>query len=132
MAASSKEGHGSAPYKSKPFTWGYGTNEYWKTVKVHPESGCLMTCTDTSHPDTNPCVAEQQLSLACREKGYEGGECEPYFENYRSCVQFWRGVVRKRRARGEVPALPPPDLRDQMKKEYMKREYEHAKEDRLN
>lgn len=122
MAASSDEEHHSVPYKQKKFTWGYGKNTYWKTVKVHPESGCLMATTDTTHPDNNPCAAERQLSLTCLEEGRGGERCQPYFENYRTCVKFWHQVARQRRIQGEKPALPPPDLREQMRKEFLERE----------
>lgn len=102
--------------------WGYGTNKYWKTVKVHPESGCSMTTTNITHSDNNPCEAERQLSLACLEEGDGGEKCQPYFENYQSCVKFWRQVVKQRKAKGEKPALPSPDLREQMRKEFQKKE----------
>lgn len=131
MTASPDEERRSAPYKSKPFTWGYGTNKYWKTVKVHPESGCSMISTHITHPDTNPCVAEHQLSLTCQEEGRGFDECQPYFENYRTCVKFWRHVIKERRARGEVPAVPPPHLREQVKKEHMERDYHTSQGDRL-
>lgn len=122
MAASPDEHHYSPHYKQKKFTWGYGTNTYWKSVKVHPESGCLMTTTDITHPDNNPCAAEHQLSLTCLEKSRDRDGCQPYFENYRTCVKFWRQVVKQRRARGEEPPLPPPALREQMKKEFLSKE----------
>ncbi|MPC55897.1 Coiled-coil-helix-coiled-coil-helix domain-containing protein 7 [Portunus trituberculatus] len=123
MASAEDEEYHSVPYKSKPFTWGYGTSEYWKNVKVHPESGCSIISTDINHPNNNPCMKEQQLSLACREKGPMGDECQPYFENYRLCIKFWYQVMKERRIRGEMPVLPPPDLREQIKKEYMERNY---------
>lgn len=127
MAASSEEGHHNDPNKRKKFTWGYGKNEYWKNVKVHPESGCSMVDTDITHPDTNPCATERKLSLTCLEKGHGKDGCQHYFENYRNCVKFWRQVVRERRATGKEPALPPPDLREQIKKEFLKREFHSLK-----
>lgn len=122
MAASSDEEHHKSPYKQKKFTWGHGTNTYWKTVKVHPESGCSMVTTNTMHPSTNPCASERQLSLTCLGESGDKDRCQPYIENYRTCVKFWHQVVKERRAQGEEPALPPLHLREQMKKEFLSRE----------
>lgn len=118
MAANSDEEHHSTPYKQKDFTWGYDTNTYWKTVKVHPESGCSMVTTNITHSDTSPCATERQLSLACLEEGYGRERCQPYFENYRTCVKYWRQVVRRRKSHGKEDALSAPDLREQMRKEF--------------
>lgn len=109
----------SRVYKTKKFTWGYGNKE-WAAVKIHPESGCKMTDTNILHEDNNPCIKEYYLSMNCMsENALQRDICVPYFDNYRICKIFWRKVIRDRRSRGIMPAVPSISDRDEVKNEYL-------------
>ncbi|XP_042884973.1 uncharacterized protein LOC122261411 isoform X2 [Penaeus japonicus] len=108
-----------AEFKTNAFHWGHG-NKYWDNVKVHPESGCRMTDTNTLHEANNPCLKEYNLSMKCLyEKVMHKEACGPYFDNYRICKTFWVRVIRDRRRKGISPVVPPVSEREKIKQEYI-------------
>lgn len=70
----------------------------------------------------NPCLKEQKLSLQCLEdNGYDYDKCRLQFENFKTCKGFWLAVARDRRRKGIQPEVPPPEERDAIKREYLKK-----------
>ncbi|KAK8783951.1 coiled-coil-helix-coiled-coil-helix domain-containing protein 7 isoform X2 [Amblyomma americanum] len=71
----------------------------------------------------NPCHKEQQLSMKCLDdNGYDYDKCQHYFDNFKACKGFWVGVMRERRRNGIKPVLPPPEEREAIKAEHLKRQ----------
>ncbi|XP_063585148.1 uncharacterized protein LOC134762546 [Penaeus indicus] len=115
-----RKGNGrEAEFQTNAFRWGHGS-KYWDNVKVHPESGCRMTDTNTLHEENNPCIKEYNLSMKCLyEKVMNRESCGLYFDNYRICKTFWTRIIRDRRRRGIIPVVPPVSEREKVKKEYL-------------
>ncbi|XP_033210153.1 coiled-coil-helix-coiled-coil-helix domain-containing protein 7 [Belonocnema kinseyi] len=69
----------------------------------------------------NPCLSEEQLSKKCiEENNYDYDKCTLYFENVKSCREFWESVKMERRVKGIRPYLPYPDERAQIKAEHLR------------
>ncbi|CAN8002107.1 unnamed protein product [Ixodes hexagonus] len=76
----------------------------------------------TSQEQNNPCLKEQRLSLKCLdENGYDKDKCTFFFVNYNVCQKFWLSVMKERRVLGIEPALPPPEEREAIKRERLRK-----------
>ncbi|XP_069676089.1 coiled-coil-helix-coiled-coil-helix domain-containing protein 7 [Periplaneta americana] len=64
----------------------------------------------------NPCIKENDMVFKCLDKNnYQHDKCAAYFENYKSCKNFWGKVRAERRAQGILPHLPPPEEREKIR-----------------
>lgn len=71
--------------------------------------------------DKDPCYAENAKSMNCLSKNdYNYTKCGREFDNYKECKTFWMYVRLGRKRNGINPNLPPPDQREDFKKEYAK------------
>ncbi|CAN8006903.1 unnamed protein product [Ixodes pacificus] len=76
----------------------------------------------TSQQLNNPCLKEQKLSLKCLDdNGYDKEKCTSFFVNYNMCQKFWLSIMKERRALGIEPALPPPEEREGIKKDRLRK-----------
>nr|CAD7579340.1 unnamed protein product [Timema californicum] len=65
------------------------------------------------------------MSLKCLDdNNYDSEKCNVYFANYKVCKQFWGHVKSDRQNKGIVPALPLPEDRAQVKKEFLEKQRE--------
>lgn len=89
----------------------------------------------------NPCLREQKLSFKCfSDNGYNKDLCQTAIDNYNICKSFWvilqihssnfkhncgrflqNSVRADRRRRGVRPHLPPPEEREQIKREFFQK-----------
>uniref|UniRef100_A0A0K8RNV5 Coiled-coil-helix-coiled-coil-helix domain-containing protein 7 n=1 Tax=Ixodes ricinus TaxID=34613 RepID=A0A0K8RNV5_IXORI len=76
----------------------------------------------TSQDLNNPCLKEQRLSLKCLDdNGYDKKKCESFFVNYNVCQKFWLSITKERKALGIEPALPPPEEREGIKRDRLRK-----------
>ena len=67
----------------------------------------------------NPCLKEHHLSSKCLENNnYAHEKCAVFFDNYKTCKNFWSEVMKDRKSRGISPILPLPEERNVIKEEY--------------
>jgi len=69
--------------------------------------------------EKNPCIKEHLMSLKCMTSNIK--LCEPYFTNYTECQRFWDKVRSDRKWSGVKPHLPPPEEREEIKRQYQNR-----------
>ncbi|KAK2185849.1 hypothetical protein NP493_221g02032 [Ridgeia piscesae] len=70
----------------------------------------------------NPCKKESELAMKCmHDSNFTKDDCSLYFQNYRNCMGFWQGISRERRRLGIKPHMPPPEEREQIKREQFDR-----------
>ncbi|CAL1538908.1 unnamed protein product [Lymnaea stagnalis] len=68
----------------------------------------------------DPCLLENEMAMRCLdENAYDREKCRDFFKNYKNCRKFWSWIVSQRKKQGIEPNLPPPEERDQVKKDYL-------------
>ncbi|KAI0208282.1 hypothetical protein LSAT2_007037 [Lamellibrachia satsuma] len=78
----------------------------------------LPRATRVSDEIKNPCKKESELAMKCmHDSNFSKDDCSLYFQNYRNCMGFWQGISRERRRLGIKPNMPPPEEREQIKRE---------------
>lgn len=67
----------------------------------------------------DPCFSERESSLNCLSE-YESSQtiCEEHILNYKLCKDFWVNVRIYRKNHNILPHFPPPEERDQIKREF--------------
>ena len=70
--------------------------------------------------EKDPCARERRMSMKClSDNDYDYSKCGDFFENFKSCKDFWVKVQAERRKRLIYPYLPPSEERDAIKKKFM-------------
>ncbi|KYN18857.1 Coiled-coil-helix-coiled-coil-helix domain-containing protein 7 [Trachymyrmex cornetzi] len=67
----------------------------------------------------NPCYKEHLMSLKCLNSDKPREACQPYFNNYKNCKDFWASVRHERKSKGIEPYLPPPEERAKIKTDFL-------------
>lgn len=72
--------------------------------------------------EKNPCHTEETLQKKCmKENFYVESKCEAQTENYKLCKKFWKKIEQKRYREGKYPFMPPPDEREQIRKQHFQK-----------
>ncbi|XP_071964811.1 coiled-coil-helix-coiled-coil-helix domain-containing protein 7-like [Antedon mediterranea] len=65
--------------------------------------------------NNNPCLEEANASYRClHQNNFDRDSCTKYFLNYKNCRKFWGSLIRERKGKGLVPALPNKEERDKI------------------